>query len=336
MRDLAQPRELAPAELVEDLSRLLLGELVDLLSLVAREKAQRASRDVRIPSERLIGRDEAVAAEGHGVPGDARGRVGTARVELEKRSQVERASRDEALVERLRARAVAGARPQEAAVASVERVDRVVEAIRRRRRSSAVFARDGGELELEELLRPERARHAEHVSLDRVRRGSQRDLGRPPNTVSADALEDEATLSRPARRGERREAEVAICPHREHVAERRLELELDFHVDRVRVRVEHADPLAESVREKARPADRQRVRGMPCRPEHRALGMHELKCRDVVLLGVRRQEERPRAVHTERVAREVLRVVVVEAERAHRAERQAPIVLGDEDELVLL
>src|SRR5207237_6554811 len=140
MRDLAQPRELAPAELVEDLSRLLLGELVDLLSLVAREKAQRASRDVRIPSERLIGRDEAVAAEGHGVPGDARGRVGTARVELEKRSQVERASRDEALVERLRARAVAGARPQGGGGARVERVDRAGEGIRRCRKRSAVVA----------------------------------------------------------------------------------------------------------------------------------------------------------------------------------------------------
>src|SRR5207247_2355789 len=74
MRDLAEPRQLAPAQLVEDLPRLLLGELVDLLPLIAREHAERAAREVRIPAERLIRADEPVAAEGHRVPGDAGGR----------------------------------------------------------------------------------------------------------------------------------------------------------------------------------------------------------------------------------------------------------------------
>src|SRR5437879_5399525 len=236
MRDLTQTRELAATQLVEDLPRLLLGEVVDLVPLMAREKAQRPSRDVGVPPEGLVCRDEAVAPEGHGIPGDARGRVGTARVELEERTQVQRASRDEALVERLRARAVARAGTQESPVARVERVDRVIETIRRRRRRGAVLARDGGELQLEELLRSKRARHAEHVPLDRVRGRPERDLGRPPDAVATDSLEDQATFPRPARRRERREAEVAIRAHREHIAERGFELELDFTVDRVRVR----------------------------------------------------------------------------------------------------
>jgi hypothetical protein len=104
----------------------------------------------------------------------------------------------------------------------------------------------------------------------------------------------------------------------------------------VRVRVEDANSLAETVGEEARPADRERVGGVPRRTEHRTFGMHQLERRDVVLLGVRREEDRTRAVDAQRVPREVLGVVVVEAERTHRAERQPPIVLRHEDELVLL
>jgi len=109
MRHLAQSRELAATELVKDLPRLLLGEVVDLVTLIAREEAERPARDVGVPSERLVRRDEAVAAERHRVPRDAGGRIGAARVELEEGAQVERASRDETLVEHLRARRVAGA-----------------------------------------------------------------------------------------------------------------------------------------------------------------------------------------------------------------------------------
>src|SRR6266480_3078167 len=46
MRDLAQPRELTATELVEDLPGLLLCEVIDLVSLIAREKTQRPPRDV--------------------------------------------------------------------------------------------------------------------------------------------------------------------------------------------------------------------------------------------------------------------------------------------------
>src|SRR5207244_9859980 len=78
MRDLAQSCELAATKLVEDLSGLLLGELVDLVSLVAREETQRSPRDVGMPPERLVCRDEAVAAARDGVTGDARHRVRSA------------------------------------------------------------------------------------------------------------------------------------------------------------------------------------------------------------------------------------------------------------------
>jgi len=336
MRDLAKPRELASPELVEDLPGLLFGEVVDLVALVAREKAERPARDVGIPPERLVRRDEPVATEGHRVPGDAGRRIRSARVELEQRPQVERAPGDETLVEHLRARRVPRARPQESPVTSVERVDRVVEPIGRRRRGGTVLARDDRKLQLQELLRPERSCHAKDVPFDRVRRGAQGDLGRPSHSVPADALKDQPALARAARRGERGKAQIAVGAHREHVPECGLEFELDAHVDRMRVCVEDADPLTKAVREKTRPPDRERVGGVPRGTEHGAFGMHELERRDVVLLGVRRQQEGPGPVHAEGVAREVLRVVVVEAERAHRAERQAPILLGDEDDLVLL
>ena len=287
MRDLAQSCELAATKLVEDLSGLLLGELVDLVSLVAREETQRSPRDVGMPPERLVCRDEAVAAERDGVPGDARRRVRAAWVELEKGPQVERAPRDEALVERFRARRVPRARAQESPIPRVERVDRVVEPIRRRRRSGAILARNRSELQLEELLRAERARKAEDVALDGVGSGPHRDLGRSAHAISADALEHQAALARPPRRGEGREAQVPIRANGEHVAEGRFEFDFDADVDRVGVRVEDADALAESVGEEPRPADRERVSGVPRGAKHGALGMHQLKCRDVVLLGVR-------------------------------------------------
>src|SRR5207249_10426019 len=116
----------------------------------------------------------------------------------------------------------------------------------------AVLARDHGELELQKLLRSKRARHAEDVSLDRVRGGAQRDLCGSPHSVAADTLEDKTTLSRSTSRGKWRVAQVAIRADREHVPERGLEFELDLHVDRVRVRVQDADPLAKAVRQEPR------------------------------------------------------------------------------------
>src|SRR5207249_11531415 len=121
--DLSEPRELSASELVEDLPRLLLREVVHLLALVVREQPQRAAGDLGIPAERLVGADEPVASERDRVPRDPGGRVRTAVVELQERTQVERAAGDEALVERLGARRVARAGPQEAAVTRVQRVD---------------------------------------------------------------------------------------------------------------------------------------------------------------------------------------------------------------------
>src|SRR3954465_10319579 len=120
MGHLAEARELAAAKLVEDLPRLLLGEVVDLVTLIAREQTEGPAGDVRIPAERLVRRDQAVATEGHRVPGDAGGRIRATRVELEERSKIEGAPRDEALVEDLRARRVAGAGTQEPPIARVQ------------------------------------------------------------------------------------------------------------------------------------------------------------------------------------------------------------------------
>jgi hypothetical protein len=102
----------------------------------------------------------------------------------------------------------------------------------------------------------------------------------------------------------RRRRVRAAAAHREHVAERRLELELERDAHRPRVRVEHTDALAQTVREEARAPDRERLGRVTRRAESRAaLGAHELERRDVVLLGVRRQEDRGRPVHAERVPR---------------------------------
>ncbi len=168
MRDLLQSRELAAPELVEDLPGLLLGELVDLLPLVAREQPQRAAREIGVPAKRLVRGDERVAPEGHRVPGDARGGERPALVELEQGAKVERAARDEPVVQRLRARLVTRAAAQESLVARVERVERVVEAAGRRRLASAVLTRDDRDLEREDLLRRELARDEERRALDAV------------------------------------------------------------------------------------------------------------------------------------------------------------------------
>src|SRR6266540_376117 len=78
------------------------------------------------------------------------------------------------------------------------------------------------------------------------------------------------------------------------------------------------------------PSARKRVRRMESRAERRTLGVHELERGDVVLLGVGGEQDRRGAVHAQRVAREELRVVVVEPEWTRAAERKATVVLGDE------
>ena len=196
MRDLGETRELATPQLVEDLAWLFLGVLVDLLALMRGEEPERPLGDIGVPAERLIRGDETVAPERDRIPGNARGREWAAGVEFEERAHVERAARDESLVEGLGARRVSRARPQEPSVARVERVDRVVEAVGRRGGAGAVLARDHRELELEELLWPERARHAKAISLDGVGRRAERDFRGPTNAVAAETFEHDATLAR--------------------------------------------------------------------------------------------------------------------------------------------
>src|SRR6266850_1157413 len=75
---------------------------------------------------------------------------------------------------------------------------------------------------------------------------------------------------------------------------------------------------------------------MTARAEHGALRVHELERGDVVLLGVRRERYGLAPVHSQLVSGEELRVVEVEPERARRPQRQAAVILGDEDETVLL
>ena len=257
-------------------------------------------------------------------------------MELEERAQVEGAARDQSLIEGLRARRVAGARAQEAAVTRVQRIERIVETARRRRLASPVLARDDRELDREHLLRRELALDPHARSLGDLRRGVQRDLRRAPHTVASDALEQQALRAAFHGRARRPAVDLAVAAYREHVAERCLELELDDQMDRPGVRVQHADALPQAVGEEARSADRERVRGVARRAEGGAtLRVHQLERRHVVLLGVRRQQHGLGAVDAEPVAREELRVVVVEPERARRRERQASVVLGDEDELIL-
>src|SRR5260221_141116 len=62
----------------------------------------------------------------------------------------------------------------------------------------------------------------------------------------------------------------------------------------------------------------------------------ELERADVVLLRIRREEGRRLPIDAQRVAREVLGVVVVEPERGRGTKREGAIVLGDEDEAILL
>src|SRR5512143_2875607 len=93
------------------------------------------------------------------------------------------------------------------------------------------------------------------------------DLGRASHAVATDALEHEkvaAPLDR-HRRGRRRD--LAVPADREHVAERRLERELDRDTRGSWVRVQHADPLAQAVGEEARAAYRHRRGAVAARGE---------------------------------------------------------------------
>jgi len=127
-----------------------------------------------------------------------------------------------------------------------------------------------------------------------------------------------------------------IAADREHVAERGVELELDPEPDLSGIAVQDADALAQAIHEEACPSHRERLRR-----EDRAVvegrgTVRELECADVVLLRVRREQRGRLAVDAEREPREELGVVVVEPEWRGRAQGEAPIVIGHEDEAVLL
>src|SRR5262245_14789096 len=67
-RDLAEPRHLAAARLVQNLSRLGVTLFVDRVSLCGREVLEYAVRDSRIDPERLQPGDDAVATERRAEP----------------------------------------------------------------------------------------------------------------------------------------------------------------------------------------------------------------------------------------------------------------------------
>ncbi len=70
--NLATGRHLAPAQLVDDLARLLIGERVVDPADVAGEEAERAGGEGRLEGQHLERGDERVTPERRDVPGDAR------------------------------------------------------------------------------------------------------------------------------------------------------------------------------------------------------------------------------------------------------------------------
>ena len=109
MRDLPGARQLAAADLVEDLSRFLLAEIVHPPPLVRGQEQQRIAGDVRIDEQRLEGGDRGVAAERRGVPRDAGGDHAASLPEHGERFQIRHRLGErpvESLLVRLDARAV--------------------------------------------------------------------------------------------------------------------------------------------------------------------------------------------------------------------------------------
>ena len=74
-RHFTQVRPLADAQLVENLTRLLVLEVVVLRALVLRQQPERASGERRMIGERLEGGDAAIAAKERDVPRNASGQV---------------------------------------------------------------------------------------------------------------------------------------------------------------------------------------------------------------------------------------------------------------------
>ena len=74
MRLLAEDGQLALADLVEDLPRLFVAELVDLVSLQLSEQMEGATREIRAYPEGLQGRDQGVSSEERHEPRQPGGR----------------------------------------------------------------------------------------------------------------------------------------------------------------------------------------------------------------------------------------------------------------------
>src|SRR4029079_15718554 len=99
----------------------------------------------------------------------------------------------------------------------------------------------------EHLLRSELPLDPDPHPVDRVRGGVDLELGRPSDGVAGHALQRESIGPPLDTHGCRDGRDLAVPAYREHVAERRLELELDDEVERTRIRVQHADSLTQAV-----------------------------------------------------------------------------------------
>ena len=100
MRYALRCRQLPEPNLMQDLARLFVAEIVDLAALVRRQEAQRALGNLGTQRQRLHRRDQRIAPERHGEPGDPGGRYESAVHVVDQQPQVlERAAQE--LIEEL-------------------------------------------------------------------------------------------------------------------------------------------------------------------------------------------------------------------------------------------
>jgi hypothetical protein len=329
--------QLAKTDLVEDLARLLLLDLVDLLPLPARQVAQGSPRQVGVQPQRLDRGDQAVAAEGHGVPGDAGGGEGAAGKVVAEDADVLPAAPEEPVVERLVVGVDLGAGLVPGPVGLLQAGERAVE-LEAERRLFVVQQRKYVDLQDERLVgRQLERKDGLAVAVPGLGVVAvEEDLGRPPDAVLAHVAEAKPDLAALDRVLDAHRVAAVVAADSEDVAEVGVEVQLQVHLDREAVAVLHADPLVEAAVEEAGAAE---ADGLPVDvlvTIHLEGRVDELEGRHVGAIDAAAEQDRRGAVEGELEAGQEAGVEVVEPEPVVVADGHVAGCVGDREHAVLL
>ena len=337
MRHDPRARELAVADLVQDLARLLVPPVVLLRALASGQELERFARRTRVDRQQLVRGDERVPSEDGHVPGDPCGEHAALA-----HAGVEGAEISEAAIEELVEQLVVRDDLRRLALPLLVRATQLVHGVIEVRRGAVVLGpedrldrndEEPGLVGLE--VDPEHRGRERILDIDPVGLDAEPDPGHPPDPVPAFVHELDHGI------GDGRSVRppgmpVGHPPHVEDVGEVGTEPELDLQRDVRRVVVLDPDPFEQMAVDRSDPPDVDRLLGRSQDVTLVQVRVGQVDVGHVTALGGRGQQHEVAPVHRHAEMGQVPRVVRVEAEPEVAAVVEVALEIGVQEGLPFL